>query len=159
MNGRQTQNGQNGQDPQDQHSPLQIRLYVASAAILIVGLIAAAIIYVTAPAGDSAELIYGVTNNQQYLLELQRIGGTAEVAMAAFHQWFDSLWHGKPLAYTVAFVCVSCLPAPAFWRHVAGSSNRHMKKPTIRTNPAGSRYITRWLPIRSTSPSPLITHA
>ena len=106
MSGRQTQNGQDGQDPQDQHSPLQIRLYVASAVILVVGLIAAVIIYVTAPARDSAELIYGVTNNQQYLLELQRIGGTAEVAMAAFHQWFDSLWHGKPLAYTVAFVCV-----------------------------------------------------
>ena len=106
MSSRQTPDGQEGQDTQDQHSPLQIRLYVASAVILVMGLIGAPIIYVTAPAEDSAELIYGVKSNQQYLLELQRIGGTAEVAMAAFHQWFDSLWHGKQLAYTVAFLCV-----------------------------------------------------
>ncbi|MGF6764484.1 MULTISPECIES: hypothetical protein [Paraburkholderia] len=103
MSSRQTQDGQN---TAQQHTPLQIRLYVASAVILVVGLIGAAIIYVAAPARDSAELIYGVANNQQYLLELQRIGGTAEVALAEFHQWFDSLWHGKPLAYTVAFLCV-----------------------------------------------------
>ena len=103
MSSRQTQDGQN--TPQ-QHTPLQIRLYVASAVILLVGLIGAAIIYVTVPAEDSAELIYGIANNQQYLLELQRIGGTAEVAMAEFHQWFNSLWHGKPLAYTVAFLSV-----------------------------------------------------
>jgi hypothetical protein len=104
MSSRQTQDGQN---TAQQHTPLQIRLYVASAVILVVGLIGAAIIYVAAPARDSAELIYGVANNQQYLLELQRIGGTAEVALAEFHQWFDSLWHGKPLAYTVAFLCAA----------------------------------------------------
>jgi hypothetical protein len=106
MSSRQTPDGQEGQDTQDQHTPLQIRLYLASAVILLVGLIGAVIIFVAAPAEDSAEQIYGVTNNQQYLRELQRIGGTAEVAMAEFHQWFNSLWHGKPLAYTVAFLCV-----------------------------------------------------
>jgi hypothetical protein len=98
---------EDGQDARQRHSPLQIRLYVASAVILVVGLIGAAIVYVTAPPEDNAELAYGVTNNQQYLLELQRIGGTAEVAVAEFHQWFDSLWHGKPLAYTMACLCLA----------------------------------------------------
>jgi hypothetical protein len=45
MSSRQTQDGQN---TAQQHTPLQIRLYVASAVILVVGLIGAAIIYVAA---------------------------------------------------------------------------------------------------------------
>jgi hypothetical protein len=94
-------------DPPEQYSPLQIRLYLASVVILVAGLIGAAVIYATTPAEDSAELIYGITNDQRYIAELQRIGGTAEVVMAEFHQWFDSLWHGKPLAYTVAVLCTA----------------------------------------------------
>jgi hypothetical protein len=31
--------------------------------------------------------------------------------MAEFHQWFDSLWHGKPLAYTVAVLCTAAAGA------------------------------------------------
>ena len=98
-------------DPPEQYSPLQIRLYLASVVILVAGLIGAAVIYATAPAEDRAEQIYGVANNQSYILELQRIGGTAEVVMAEFHQWFDSLWHGKPLAYTVAALCAAAAAA------------------------------------------------
>jgi hypothetical protein len=97
-----------------QYSALQIRLYLASVVILVVGLIGATIIYVTAPVEDNAELIYGITNDQRYILELQRIGGTAEVVMAELHQWFDSLWHGKPLACTVAVLCTA-LAAGCFW--------------------------------------------
>lgn len=95
------------QHARERYSPLQIRLYLASVVILVMGLIGAAIIYVMAPAEDSAELIYGVANDPRYTLELQRIGGNAEVAMAELHQWFDGLWHGKPLAYTVAVLCTA----------------------------------------------------
>jgi hypothetical protein len=102
------------QGPPEQYSPLQIRLYLASAVILVSGLIGAAVIYATAPAEDSAELIYGITNDPRYIAELQRIGGTAGVAMAELHQWFDSLWHGKPLAYTVAVLCTA-IAALCFW--------------------------------------------
>lgn len=95
------------QDASEPYSPLQVRLHLASVIILVAGLIGAAVIYVTAPEPDSAELIYGATSNPQYQLGLRRIGGTAEVVMAEFHQWFDSLWHGKPLAYTVAVLCAA----------------------------------------------------
>ena len=101
-------------DEPGRYSPLQIRLYLASVIILVVGLIGAAIIYATAPAEDSAELIYGITNDQRYILELQRIGGNAEVVVAELHRWFDGLWHGKPLAYTVAVLCTA-LAAVCLW--------------------------------------------
>jgi hypothetical protein len=101
-------------DPREQYSPWQIRLYLASIVILVAGLIGAAIIYATAPAEDNAELVYGINNDPRYIAELQRIGGTAEVAMAELHQWFNGLWHGKPLAYTVAVLCAA-LAGLCFW--------------------------------------------
>jgi protein-S-isoprenylcysteine O-methyltransferase Ste14 len=106
------------QNPSEQRqSPLQIRLYVASVVILVAGLIGATIIYATAPEPDSAELVYGIANNPQYVAELQQIGGTAEVVMAEFHQWFDSLWHGKTLACTVAFLCAAAAGICFFAAH------------------------------------------
>jgi hypothetical protein len=84
---------------------LEARLYLAALIILVAGLSGAAVIYATAPAPDSAIQMYGIANSPQYMQQLQQIGGTAEVALAGFHQWFDSLWHGKPLAYTVAVLC------------------------------------------------------
>jgi hypothetical protein len=88
------------QDPPEKHSPLQIRLYLASVVILVAGLIGAAVIYAMAPAEDSAERVYGITNDQRYVAEL--------------HQWFNGLWHGKPLAYTVAVLCTA-LAGGCFW--------------------------------------------
>jgi hypothetical protein len=84
---------------------LQARLYLASAFIFAAGLITAVIIYATAPGPDSAEQFYGMANSPQYQQQLMRIGGTGEVVLAEIHQWLDSLWHGKPLAYTVAVLC------------------------------------------------------
>ncbi|MGA7777742.1 MAG: hypothetical protein WCA85_08510 [Paraburkholderia sp.] len=90
---------------------LQARLYLASAFFLIAGLISAVIIYATAPAPDSAAQFYGIANSPQYQQQLEMIGGTGEVVLAEFHQWFDSLWHGKPLAYTVAVLCTAVAAA------------------------------------------------
>jgi hypothetical protein len=86
---------------------LQACLYLASAFFIIAGLVSAAIIYAMAPGPDSAEQFYGIANSPQYAQQLERIGGTGAVVLAEFHQWFDSLWHGKPLAYTVAVLCVA----------------------------------------------------
>ncbi|MGF6902270.1 hypothetical protein [Paraburkholderia sp. GAS348] len=87
--------------PAVKRSPLQKRLYLASAVVLFAGLIAAAIIYAMAPAPDSAVAMYSIAD-PRYQIELQRIGGNAAVLMAQLHQWFNGLWHGKALAYTVA---------------------------------------------------------
>ncbi|HEY2000448.1 hypothetical protein [Paraburkholderia sp.] len=83
------------------YSPLQIRLYVTGVVILVAALIGACVIYLTTPAPDSAEQFYAA-KDPRYQITLQQIGGTAEVIAAGLHQWFDSLWNGKALAYTVA---------------------------------------------------------
>ncbi|RFU44954.1 hypothetical protein [Paraburkholderia sp. DHOC27] len=93
------------------YGSLQARLYLASVVFLIAGFIGAIMIYATAPAPDTAEQVYGMTNSPQYTQQLQRIGGTGEVVLAQFHQWFDSLWHGKRLAFTVAALCAAAAAA------------------------------------------------
>lgn len=87
------------------YSSLQIRLYVTSVIILVAGLISACVIYANARTPDSAEQFYAA-NDPRYQITLQQIGGTAEVLAAGFHQWFNGLWHGRPLACTVAFIAV-----------------------------------------------------
>lgn len=88
-------------NPAAKRSPLQTRLYLAGAVVLLASLIAAAIIYAMAPAPDSAVAMYSIAD-PRYQIELQRIGGNAAVLMAQLHQWFDGLWQGTALAYTVA---------------------------------------------------------
>lgn len=88
-------------DPGAPHWPWRKRLYRAGAAVLLASLIVAAIIYATAARPDDTASMYAITD-PRYQIELERIGGNAAVLMAQLHQWFDSLWHGTTLAYTVA---------------------------------------------------------
>lgn len=93
--------GGNDLNPAAKYSPFQKRLYLAGTVVMLAALIAAVIIYAMAPAPDSAVSMYGIAD-PRYQIELQRIGGNAAVLMAQLHQWFDGLWHGTALAYTVA---------------------------------------------------------
>lgn len=99
-------NGGNDLNLAAKRSPLQKKLYLAGAAVLLVSLIAAILIYATAPAPDNAVALYSIAD-PRYQIELQRIGGNAAVLMAQLHQWFDGLWHGTALAYTVAVLGVA----------------------------------------------------
>ena len=88
------------------------RTLLVTTSILAVGLIAALAIYVAAaraPDDSSDEL----TDSKQYLRQMELYGGKANVMAAELRQWFDSLWHGTRLAYTVA--CATVLLAGAFW--------------------------------------------
>lgn len=98
--------GNHDMNPVAQRAPLQKRLYLAGTAVLIAGLIAAALIYATAAPPDRAAAMYGIVD-PRYQIELQRIGGNAAVLMAQLHQWFDGLWHGTALAYTVAVLAIA----------------------------------------------------
>jgi hypothetical protein len=112
--------GGNDLNPAANRLPLQKRLYLAGAVVLLAGLIAAAILYAMAPAPDSAVSMYSIAD-PRYQIELQRIGGNAAVVMAQLHQWFDSLWHGTALAYTVAvlgaLLAGACFFAGYFFAH------------------------------------------
>ncbi len=81
-------------------------LYIAAAIVLIVGLGSSAIIYFTASDPSQSELLEGIENSKRYIHNLEVYGGKMNVLMDEFLRWFDSLWHGKALAGTVAFITI-----------------------------------------------------
>ena len=82
-----------------------------AAGILVAGLAASAVVFVTAPAeveeARSGLHVIDAGNSKQYQRDLQRIGGKAAVAAAEFNEWFDTLWHGRRLAGTLAVISVA----------------------------------------------------
>ena len=72
-----------------------------SRAILLAGFACSILIYfINAPTGDAPG--YVPEDSKQYLREMERIGGKANVLASEIRSWFDGLWHGRSLAFTVA---------------------------------------------------------
>jgi hypothetical protein len=88
-------------------------LRFVAGAILVVGLASAILIYLSAapPANDA--LGYDPMQSKKYLHDLELYGGKANVLAVQIMDWFESLWHGTRLAYTVA--CAAVLLAGVFW--------------------------------------------
>jgi hypothetical protein len=101
------------------------RFHCAGIAIPVTGLIVATIVYATAPASaefdaSSVQIIDGVAypvDSSRQMQQLERIGGKASVQVYKFQQIFESLWHGRKLAYTL--IVVTALLALLCW-HIAG---------------------------------------
>jgi len=89
------------------------RLQMIAVATLIVGLTAALGVYLFAARSPNDMLAYEIEHSKQYQRTLELYGGKANVLAVEFTQWFDSLWHGARLAYTVA--CATVLCAAGFW--------------------------------------------
>jgi hypothetical protein len=89
------------------------RLQMISVAVLIVGLVTAIGIYVSAARSTDDMIAYEIEHSKQYQRTLELYGGKANVIAVEITQWFDSLWHGRRLAYTVA--CATVLLAAGFW--------------------------------------------
>ncbi|MEQ1853781.1 MAG: hypothetical protein ABMA01_19570 [Chthoniobacteraceae bacterium] len=95
---------------------MKLRLYICGAAILVLGLCGALLIYFNAdeaPADAIGYLIVdGVayptagTRSKTYVRDLERFGGKAAVLFDEFNRWFAGLWRGKALASTVAWISV-----------------------------------------------------
>ncbi|HZZ12479.1 MAG TPA: hypothetical protein VFE79_17485 [Paraburkholderia sp.] len=105
--------GSSNRKSPEKHAPLQKRLYFAGFFALCAGLVAGVIIYAMAPPPDAAVSMYSITD-PRYQMELQSIGGNAAVVAAQIHQWFDGLWHGRALAYTVAVLGIALAGACCF---------------------------------------------
>ena len=73
-----------------------------SAAILIGGLAAAVVIYANAAPPPDYPLGSDPEDSKAYLRQLELYGGKANVLGVELRQWFDGLWHGRSLAFTVA---------------------------------------------------------
>ncbi len=97
-----------------QRWPLHVVIYSWGAAILLVGLAGAALIYIFAADDRDAELAGEITSGRMYQHNLELMGGKFAVYADQFNQWFAGLWHGKPLAYTVA-VLVVAIAMVCFW--------------------------------------------
>jgi hypothetical protein len=82
------------------------RVRAGTRAILVLGFAAAVVIYLTAQPPPENPLGYDPLTTKAYLHDLEVYGGKAGVLSAQFREWFDSLWHGKQLAFTVAVITV-----------------------------------------------------
>lgn len=91
----------------------RLRIRLATAAILTVGLASAGIVYFTAPPAEANPLGYDPLNTKKYLRDLEIYGGKANVLATEFMRWFEGLWHGRTLAFTLAWL--TALAAGAFW--------------------------------------------
>ncbi len=94
---------------------LRTWLRLLSFAILVVGVVSAGLIYwsaVNAPADSDYEIQGGFMYpgggyDKKYVHDLQLYGGSAAVLSDQFMRWFNGLWHGTQLAYTVAIITIA----------------------------------------------------
>jgi ABC-type cobalt transport system substrate-binding protein len=93
--------------PHGKTLPIHRRFDLAGTLILVVGLVIAVVIYVTVADDGSTAVSQELPHTRQYEYQLERFGGKAAVLAAEFNQWFESLWHGKQLASTVALLSIA----------------------------------------------------
>ena len=89
------------------------RVAFRAIALLLVGLGISALVYVNEPPDVDDPFGYELQNQKAYLLQMEKIGGKANVAATQFQEWFVSLWHGQQLGYTLAFL--SAATAFVYW--------------------------------------------
>ena len=80
--------------------------------LLVIGLASSAAIYVAADSGPEEGQEYEIVGNKiypgmqerskMYRHNLEVFGGKAAVLADDFNRWFEGLWHGRTLAFTVA---------------------------------------------------------
>ena len=83
---------------------LQTRLYLIAVIILLLGMGSAILIYLTAE--NSPDNVLGYENSKSYLHDIELYGGKANILADELVRWFVGLWHGKSLAFTVAFIAI-----------------------------------------------------
>jgi ABC-type phosphate/phosphonate transport system permease subunit len=86
---------------------IQERLHISISVTLIVGLCISVWIYVTAEVPVENTLISDYENSKMYMRSLKVYGGQFSVLADDIRRWFNSLWQGKTLAYTVASITVT----------------------------------------------------
>ncbi len=79
-------------------------------AILVTGLTASLAIFLAAGRGPEGPPGPGDEDSKQYLRRMEVIGGKANVLATELREWFQSIWHGRRLAATVAVLTLlGCL--------------------------------------------------
>jgi hypothetical protein len=108
----------------------------------LIGLAGATAVFFTAKPAPANPLGYDPQDTKMYLLRMEQIGGRANVFATEIQQGFIALWHGRTLAFTIAFLSLAA--AAAFW--------------FIATHPfpseAEAEQIARTLGVRRGRPDP-----
>jgi hypothetical protein len=89
------------------------RIRLITTSLLAAGLGCATAIYLTALPKAANPLGYEPEDTKKYLRDLELYGGKVNVLATEFMRWFDGLWHGRSLAFTVAWLTI--IAALAFW--------------------------------------------
>ena len=89
------------------------RIRAVTEGILAAGLGSAALVYLFARPQGANPLGYEPEDTKRYLRDLELYGGKVNVLATEFTKWWDGLWHGRNLAFTVAWLTL--LLALAFW--------------------------------------------
>jgi hypothetical protein len=98
-------------------------LLTAAAVVLIIGLLAATAVYVTADdeATVTSYVIVGgeayavdPTRTKSYQLQLERFGGKAAILFDEFNRWLAARWQGKALGVTIGWISVGAA-ALLYW--------------------------------------------
>ena len=85
---------------------LRTRYQLVTIAMLFAGLGSAIMIYLTAGSPDERSMVDEFEGSKRFVHDLELYGGKANVIANKFSHWFDGLWHGQSLAFTVAFLTV-----------------------------------------------------
>jgi hypothetical protein len=74
--------------------------------MLLAGLGSAVAIYLTAGNPDEIGMVEEFEESKRFAHDLELYGGKANLIANKFSRWFEGLWHGQSLAYTVAVLTV-----------------------------------------------------
>ena len=84
----------------------QKHLYLIATLILLIGLGSAIAVYVTADSTSENASVQEFELSKKYHRDVEVYGGQAGVFADQFNRWFDSIWHGESLAYTIACITI-----------------------------------------------------
>lgn len=98
----------------EERRPLHVVTYYWGVGILLIGLAAALLIYVFAADDAGVDYARQIASSRMYQHNVAVMGGKFAVYADQFDRWFDGLWHGRPLAYTVVVLAVA-ISLVCFW--------------------------------------------
>lgn len=94
------------------------RLNVGALVVLVAGLALAVAVFATRAKDETQATSYEDVNgvsiaikaqqDQRYRFEVERLGGKMGLMIADFNDWFQGLWRGRTLAYTLAVLTLIC---------------------------------------------------
>ena len=86
---------------------IKTRLHILASSTLLFGLGSSLMIYMIELHTQDDEMEYTIDVTKKSLRDMEVIGGKANVLASELIDWFNGLWHGRTLAYTVAFITIA----------------------------------------------------